>query len=240
MLSGENERDHAEHQLAYPVSRIMQYYVRQDKPLDGLYIFHVLEPLVGTSFMNRAIQEMRFYIEERRLFTDKGIYPNDLLTAFFGGHCPDQMKEVQNAMLQEEATIAIHSLSPSAIGLDIVLTLDWLETDEMLLYQIRWDDVYLDTERTQKAFTHTSVQWQFYKAGHYLHTIANSRITYQDEQGKFHLHALLPDGFYDSSFFIDGRRRPFTGLSHRQQGFRRGRRMLYISPRFSFDAARRK
>jgi len=62
-------------------------------------------------------------------------------------------------------------------------------------------------------------------------------------QGKFHLHALMPDGFYDSRYFVDERRRPFTGLSRQQQDFRKGRRMLFISPYFSFfsfDAARRK
>jgi len=106
-----------------------------------------------------------------------------------------------------------------------------------MLLQGRWDHVYHDTERTQKAFTHNAAQWDFYKAGRYLHTIAEAKMNYEDDAGEFHMHTVLPDGFHDSRFFIDARQRAFVALPHKQQVFQRSYTMLFISPHFSFNAA---
>jgi hypothetical protein len=169
--------------MASRVSQIIQFYILQDKPLDGMIVFHTLEPLMGTSFLRVAIDELRIHIEERK---SPSITANDLVCAFFGTLNFDEVREVKDAARQDEATIALHSLSSYAIGLDEFLSKEWLEADEMMLLQTRWDRVYYDIGRTRTAFTHTCAQWQFYKEGHYLHTISESRIIYLDEEGKSH------------------------------------------------------
>lgn len=221
-------------------SDIMQFYIREEKPIEGYALYHLLEPLAGTSFMQRAINMLRQHKAERQGHTDTRVYPNDLFLVFFGTSFPDQAEICTDSTRQDEATMALHSLSTYAIGLDKILTLPWLEKDEMMLLQSRWDHVYHDREQTQEAFSHNAAQWQFYKAGRYVHTIAEAKLYYLDEAGAFQMHTVLPDGFHDSRFFTDPRQRALVALPHEQQVFDRSYRGLYISPHFSFDAARRK
>jgi hypothetical protein len=143
-------------------SDIIDYYIREDKPIEGLTLYHLLEPLSGTSFMQRATQQLRLHKAERKNHTDTGVYPNDLFLVFFGSSYPNQVERCTDSTRQDEATIALHSLSTYAIGLDTIFTLNWLQKDEMMLLQGRWDHVYHDTERTRKAFTHNAAQWDYY------------------------------------------------------------------------------
>lgn len=227
-------------QPPYTVYDIVQAYIRAEKPLDGLLLFHLLEPLAGTSFLTTATQGLRLHIAEKRFESEKRLYPNDLFRVFYGPDYHEQVERVQDGTRLDEATIALHSLSTHAIGLDQIKTLPWLEEDEMMLRQARSDFIYHDRTRTQSAFTHIASQWQFYKRGSHLLTIPESRISYQDEAGTYYKHAIMPDGFQDSRFFLDGRQRAYIALPLEQQEFKKGHRMLFISPRFSFDAARRK
>ena len=226
----------------YTAKDHMQNYILQEKPIEGQALFHLLEPLAGTSFMKKAIRELRIHFGgRRRLQTETSVYPYDLYQCWVGDNYPDQVEQVRDFSRVNAATIALHSLSTHAIGIDRVSTLHWLkDPSEMLLMQGRWDEIYHDEERTQKAFSHHAGQWQFYKGGSYLYTIAESKIQYEDDAGIMQQRTILPDGFHGTTFFIDWRRKPFPALSAQQQEFVRGYRLLSISPHFSFDAARRK
>jgi hypothetical protein len=176
-----------------------------------------------------------------KLQPETSVYPYDLYQCWMGDNYPDQVEQVRDFPRQSAATIALHSLSTHAIGIDNIFLLHWLkDPSEMLLMQGRWDEVYYDEGRTQKAFSHHAGQWQFYKGGSFLYTIAESKIQYEDDAGVMQQRIILPDGFHDTTFFIDWRRKPFLALSAQQQEFVRGYRILSICPHFSFDAARRK
>jgi len=221
---------------------LKQHFMLQEKPIEGQTLFHLLEPLAGTSFMEKAIRELRIHLAgRRRLQPETNVYPYDLYQCWMGDNYPDQVEQVRDFPLQIAATIALHSLSTHAIGIDTIFLVHWLQDpSEMLLMQGRWDEVYYDEERTQKAFSHHAGQWQFYTGGSFLYTIAESKIQYEDDAGIIQQRTILPDGFHDTTFFIDWRRKPFLALSAQQQEFVRGYRILSIGTHFSFDAARRK
>jgi hypothetical protein len=47
----------------------------------------------------------------------------------------------------------------------------------------RWDTIYHDARRTQKAFSHYTGQQYFYKAGKELHIIPVSMAAFNNEKG---------------------------------------------------------
>lgn len=222
------------------VEQIIALYRKEDRPLSRETILASLEPLAGTSFLAIAIAELRRDILERRPAHQEGIRANDLYSAFFGSSIHEPPGEQLNLKRQIAAIIALHSLSAFAVGLNAIYEFSWLKAGEMMLHESRWDDIYADKERTQKVFTQNVSQWRFYKDGHYLHALANSRISYFDSQGQFHFYSFLPEGVYYNRFFVDGRRRAIASLHPEQQEFHHGYRMLYISSNFSFEQARRK
>ena len=169
----------------YTANDIKQHFMLQEKPIEGHTLFHLLEPLAGTSFMEKAIRELRIHLAgRRRLQPETSVYPYDLYQCWMGDNYPDQVEQVRDFPRQNAATIALHSLSTHAIGIDTIFLLHWLnDPSEMLLMQGRWDEVYYDEERTRKAFSHHAGQWQFYKGGSFLYTIAESKIQYEDDAG---------------------------------------------------------
>jgi hypothetical protein len=142
--------------------------------------------------------------------------------------------------VQGDAIMALQSQTSQFVAIDRVLTHEKLRADELMLHEARWDDMYFeyDTEHEQKAFTHAALQWRFYKGGKYVHALSLTRLSIQRGlQNKIYSH--FSEGIHEHSFFVDQRRKPLPYLQPEQQDFLRCYRMLYISPQFSFDAARK-
>ena len=222
------------------IGQTIAHYQLADTPLTGESILAVLEPLMGTSFLGIAARELALDIQERLHPKGKRIHAEDLFLSFFGRGNVDEIKTVTSYPLQNAAIIALHSQSPIAVGLDRILTFDRLREDELMLYEARWDDIYFDQEQTQPAFQHAALQWKFYKGGSLLHAIALTRMKIEHRVVGLRLFSHLSEGVHDHRFFVEGRRKPLPYLHPQQQSFVRSKRLLYISPQFSFDAARRK
>lgn len=217
------------------IGQTVARYQLADTPLAGKVILTVLEPLIGTSFLGIATQEIITGIREGRR-----IHAEDLYLSFFG-RTIHTINPVTDYPTEGSAIIALQSQSSYPIAIDTVLTHDSLRDDELMLHQARWDDIYFDydKEHEQKAFTHVALQWNFYKGGKFLHAIPLTRIRI-DTSLTTRAFSHFPDGYQESPFFVDPRRKPLPYLHPEQQEYVRCYRMLYISPQFSFDKARRK
>jgi hypothetical protein len=222
------------------IGQTIAHYQLADEPLTGESILAVLEPLMGTSFLGIATSELTLDIKERLHPKGKRIHAEDLFLSFFGSDNLRDINIVTSYALQNAAIIALHSQSPIAVGLDRILTYDRLREYELMLYEARCDNIYFDQEQTQLAFQHAALQWRFYKHGSFLHAIPLTRIKIEPGVVGLRLFSHSSAGVHDHRFFVEGRRKPLPYLQPEQQAFVRSHRMLYISPQFSFDAARRK
>ena len=217
------------------IGQTVAHYQLADNPLDGEVILAVLEPLIGTSFLGIAANDVMTRIREGRR-----IHARDLYLSFFGSQV-QKINPIIDNPIQGDAIIALQSQTSSPIAIDRVLTYDDLREDELMLHHARWDAMYFeyDTEHEQKAFTHAALQWSFYKGGKFLHAIPLTRISIESGlTTKAYSH--LSEGMHEPPFFVDPSRKPLPYLHPQQQEMMRVYRMLYISPQFSFDRARRK
>jgi hypothetical protein len=217
------------------IGQTVAHYQLADEPLAGEVILTVLEPLIGTSFLGIAAQELMTGILDGRR-----IHAEDPYLSFFGRQL-QKINPVTDYPTEGNAISALQSQSSSPIAIDRVLTYDGLREDELMLHQARWDDVYFDydKEHEQKAFTHTALQWNFYKGGKFLHSIPLTRIRI-DNSLTTKAYSHISEGIHEHPFFVDPRRKPLPYLHPEQQEMVRVYRMLYISPQFSFDKARGK
>jgi hypothetical protein len=234
MPSGRNEQERfSPHFLT--IGQTIARYQLVDEPLSGDTILSVLEPLTGSSFLGIATNEVITSILDRRR-----IHAEDLYLSFFGRQL-QKINPVTEYPTVGNAIIALQSQTSSHIAIDRVPTYDDLREDELMLHQARWDDIYFDydKEHEQKAFTHTALQWSFYKAGSYVHSIPLTRIRI-DKGLTTKAYSHMPEGIHEHPFFVNPLRKPLPYLHPEQQEMMRVYRMLYISPQFSFDKARGK
>jgi hypothetical protein len=217
------------------IGQTVAHYQLADEQLAGEVILTVLEPLIGTSFLGIAAQELMTGIRDGRR-----IHAEDLYLSFFGRHL-HKINPVTDYPTEGNAIIALQLQSSSPIAIDRVLTYDDLREDELMLHQARWDDIYFehDKEHEQKAFSHTALQWNFYKRGKFLHAIPLTRIRI-DKGLTTKAYSHLSEGIHEHTFFVDPKRTPLPYLHSDQQEMVRVYRMLYISPQFSFNKARGK
>ncbi len=214
------------------IGQTVAHYQLADEQLAGEVILTVLEPLIGTSFLGIAAKELMTNIRN-----GIRIHAEDLYLSFFGSQI-HKINPITEYPTVGNAIIALQSQSSSPIAIDRVLTFDDLREDELMLHQARWDDIYFeyDTEHEQKAFTHSALQWNFYKGGKFLHAIPLTRIRI-DKGLTTKAYSHLPEGIHEHPFFVNPLRKPLPYLHPDQQEMVRVYRMLYISPQFSFDKA---
>ncbi len=210
------------------IAEIREMYQHKDKPLNDATIRATLKPLAGTSFY-KATAELA------AILASKEARVSDLLMSIYGDKA--DWPSLEDTHLREQAETALNLLSGFSVPLENVFAMQWMEEDELMQYEYRSDILYHDPEHIQVAGKHSAAQLWFYKRGRYLQTISVSSLEYEEKQERY-VYPILSEGLLPHRYFSNVNKPPLPFLDPRQSSFVKAFSVLWISPHFSFDAAR--
>jgi hypothetical protein len=208
------------------IPEIREMYQHNDQPLNPGTIRAVLEPLAGTSFLRRALDELSS--------TEKTLTANDLFLLYDDAFSSNV--KCRDAQTRKDAVTSLALLSGCRVRPSCVSIMQWMEPDELLFREYRNDALYYDTQKTLPAGNHSAAQFHFYQAGVYLHTLAVSTIGYYDDEHRWQMYCQLSEGVLPHQRFSDANKPGLPFLDPRQSAFIRSSPRLLIGSTFSFAA----
>ncbi len=213
---------------------VLAKYQREDKPFNSDTTDVLLAPLAGTSWDR--------YISEQ---LSLGYEPISASSLYHYIVAPDpNPPECHDRRILDHVGQALEALSLSkyAFSQKYIHTQDYLERDELLLFEKRLDYVYVEAEHTAEAkeFEHTTEQYRFYKNGQYLQGIGVD-VFFSGVGRRWrtnHCIRILSEGVIESRFLVDKNYRLLPYIRPDLQMCIDTVRHIYVNPDFSFETFR--
>lgn len=222
-----------------PITGVYNYYQRMHKPLPGIAVFHLLEPLAGTSFFDLAKESLEEEIRQRRKGGENlDLYAQDVFSLFWG----EKINAKFDTFLDYRYLDFINSrlFLPAVPMLEIgrVLIHSALREQDMMLLEGRTDDIFTTPPNEHRAYTLAASQLSFYTNGALIHTLPIGRLYTLPFSGMYN---HIPEGFLPTEDFMDKTKLIYPAIPKECQAVTStGRRALYISREMGERVTRRK
>ena len=212
-----------------PITGVYNYYQRMHKPLPGIAVFHLLEPLAGTSFFDLAKESLEEEIRRRTWAGENlDLYAQDVFSLFWG----QQIDAKFDTFLDYRYLDVIDSrlFLPDMPMLDIgkVLIHSKLNGQDVMVHEGRIDDIFTTPAREQRAYSLSASQLSFYTNGDLIHALPIARL--YTLSPSFRTLSHIPEGVLPHDVYTYKTKPIYPAIPKECQAVTStGRRELYIS-----------